>query len=139
MYVCVYIYIYIYYIYQYIWRSAVETLVETAWPRFSAPQSCNDLGPLLHRPVLYSQSPCSHCGFPRVRLEHNLKFKGWNSHVQRDFLGIFPESLTQAMLVRTMLVGRLGVFPTGWALDHNLILYVIFYIKFYIPYWGGPI
>ena len=47
-----------------------------------------------------------------VRLEHNLNLQGWNSHVHRDFLGIFvPESLTQAMLVGTMLAGRLGVAP----------------------------
>ena len=44
-----------------------------------------------------------------VRLEHNLNLKGWDVHVPRDFLGIFPESLTQAMLVGTMLIGRLGV------------------------------
>ena len=67
---------------------------------------------MLHMTVsqsLYAQSPYQHCGFPRVRLEHNLNSKGWNSHIHRDFLGIFPESLTQAMLVGTMLVGRLGV------------------------------
>ena len=34
----------------------------------------------------------------------NIDFKGWNSQAHRDFLGIFPESLSQAMLV-----GRLGV------------------------------
>ena len=45
----------------------------------------------------------------RVLLQHNLNFKGWNFQAHRDFLGIFPESLTRAMLVGTMLVGRLGV------------------------------
>ena len=43
------------------------------------------------------------------RLEHNINLKGWNSQAHRDVLGIFPESWTRAMLVGTMLVGRLGV------------------------------
>ena len=40
---------------------------------------------------------------------HNIDSTGWNSQAHRDFLGIFPESLSRAMLVGTMLVGGLGV------------------------------
>ena len=73
-------------------------------------QSWQESGDILSWPKKYAQSPYWHCGFPRVRLEHYLNLKGWNSHVHRDFLGIFPESLTQAMLVGTMLVGILAVY-----------------------------
>ena len=59
--------------------------------------------------VEYGQFPCWHCGFQRVWLEHNLSLKGWNSQAHRDFLGVFLESFSQAMLVGTMLVGGLGV------------------------------
>ena len=53
--------------------------------------------------------PTNIVNFQGVWLEHNLNLKGWNSHVPRDFLGVLPESLSQAMLVGTMLVGRLNV------------------------------
>ena len=48
-----------------------------------------------------------------VWLQHNINLKGWNSQAHRDFPGILPKSLTQAMLVGTMLVGGSDVQPKG--------------------------
>ena len=54
-----------------------------------------------------------------VGLEHNLNFKGWNSQAHRDFLGNFMESLTQTILLGTMLVGGLGVLE-AWHKEESL-------------------
>ena len=47
---------------------------------------------ILHYSILYAQSPYEHCGFQRVLPQHNLKLKGWNSHVHRKFTGKFESS-----------------------------------------------
>ena len=104
-YMYIYIYIYIYdiyiYIYIYIWKLQTNQLrgdpVRTAIS--STPCTPN--------------LPTNIADFRAARLEHNLNLKGWNSQAHMDFLWIFRESLTQAMLVGTMLVGRLGVRPSG--------------------------
>ena len=52
-----------------------------------------------------------------------LILRGWNSQAHKDFLGILPENLTQAMLVGTMLVGKLGVINCSFmagAIQHML-------------------
>ena len=74
-------------------------------------------------------------------------FKGWNSQAHRDFLGISSQSRTQAMLVGTMLVGRLGASPGGGGRpqtirnailskeDHpkcNIYIYIYIYIYIHI-------
>ena len=61
----------------------------------------------------YGQSPYQASGFQRVRLEQNLRFKGWNSRVS--------EVLSQRILVGIIFVGRLGVGCEmfGWAV-HGL-------------------
>ena len=99
-----YIYIYIY-IYTYIQSSTqFRSIITLAMLAIAS-----TVAVVAPAPLNYAQSAYWYCGFPRVRLEHNLNLKGWNSHVHRDILRIFPESLTQAKLVGTMLVGRLGV------------------------------
>ena len=42
--------------------------------------------------LTYAQSPHQHCGFQRVWLKHNLKFKGWHSQTHRGFTGKFESS-----------------------------------------------
>ena len=49
-------------------------------------------GPRLVRYRVYAQSPYWHCGFQRVWLKHNLKFKGWNSQAHGEFPGKFESS-----------------------------------------------
>ena len=55
--------------------------------------------------VEYAQSPYWHCGFRGVDSSIILV---WRGEILMS-TGDFPESLSQAMLVGTMLVGRLGV------------------------------
>ena len=63
----------------------------------TSPAPCGDLRMNWMRPLAgekqrYGQSPYEHCGFQRVWLEHNVIFKGWNSHVHRVLPGKFESS-----------------------------------------------
>ena len=77
-------------------------------PDLQPPRSigvCSTRHPGLTEARFYGPSPYSHYGLRKVWLKHNLSSKGWNSDVHRDF----PKKKNQAILVGTMLVGRLGV------------------------------
>ena len=99
IYICVYIYIYMYTCIEreiHIIHSITYTCPLSLLAAFGTPcrlcQGAVRKACLAIRFVDCAQSPYQHCGFHRVRLEHNLNSKGWNSQAHRGFPGKFESS-----------------------------------------------